>query len=413
MNGMLFPSTGKEKALLSLISFDFARDSVLQRIITPLQFDETRLWSCKAFLGFLFQHSAQTVHGKRHSKMFDRRKMLLASIVFTALFYKVTAESKKRLDMAPDAIDDMYNGCRKEGLEKLVHSGLLKQELNSSAGFQKAWSANSPCSKPIPGGTKEHMAAILAYVEGDAYFSKTFDNAVQTMGGNFHYKSLHFLLMDSMLLLHPKECKTVHIIREKYTAQQGSSLMKSMMDFEGMVVFNITSCFFINLGTNICSADKDMALLSPVEVFTVDAAKEIHDKDNDSEYTAIVLKHSSLKGTHDCYFLSRVESETGALLFAEDAGVHPREGAHGALATRSKSCVSELQLIVARNVDKGTPAESPLEAGPKPAPKSPRHTLVETRHHEVDVIGQPAEGKGHDYDDHHLYHLEEEGGKLL
>ncbi|KAL3066748.1 hypothetical protein OYC64_016655 [Pagothenia borchgrevinki] len=265
--------------------------------------------------------------------MFNRRKMLLASIVFTALFYKVTAESATLLDMAPDAIDDMYKGCRKEALEKFVHSGLLKQELNSSEGFQKAWSANSPCSKPIPGGTKEHMAALLAYVEGDADFSKTFDNAVQTMGGNvstyesqFHYKSLHFLLMDSMSLLHPKKCKTVHIIREKYTAQQGSkvrfgkftkvwssySLMKSMMDFEGLVVFNITSCFFINLGTNICSADKDMALLSPVEVFTVDAAKEITDKDNDSEYTAIVLKHSSLENTHNCYCLSRSPADVSS-----------------------------------------------------------------------------------------------------
>lgn len=257
--------------------------------------------------------------------------MLLASIVFTALFYKVTAESAT-LDMAPDAIDDMYNGCRKEALEKFVHSGLLKQELNSSEGFQKAWSANSPCSKPIPGGTKEHMAALLAYVEGDEDFSKTFDNAVQTMGNvstyesQFHYKSLHFLLMDSMSLLHPKKCETVHIIREKYTAQQGSkvrfgkftkvwssySSMKSMKDFDGMVIFNITSCFFIKLGTNICSADTDMALLSPAEGFTVGAAKKINDEDNDSEYTAIVLTHSSLQSTHNCYCLSRSPADVSS-----------------------------------------------------------------------------------------------------
>lgn len=257
--------------------------------------------------------------------------MLLASIVFTALFYKVTAESAT-LDMAPDAIDDMYNGCRKEALEKFVHSGLLKQELNSSEGFQKAWSANSLCSKPIPGGTKEHMAALLAYVEGDDDFSKTFDNAVQTMGNvstyesQFHYKSLHFLLMDSMSLLHPNKCETVHIIREKYTAQQGSkvrfgkftkvwssySSMKRMEDFDEQVVFNITSCFFIKLGTNICSADTDMALLSPAEVFTVVAAKDIKDEDNDSKYTAIVLTHSSLQSTHNCYCLSRSPADVSS-----------------------------------------------------------------------------------------------------
>ena len=34
-------------------------------------------------------------------------------------------------------------------------------------------------------------------------------------------------------------------------------------------------------------------------------------------------------------------------------------------------------------------------------------TLVETRHDEVDVIGQPAEGKGHHHNDHHLHHLQD------
>ncbi|XP_010764826.1 erythroblast NAD(P)(+)--arginine ADP-ribosyltransferase-like [Notothenia coriiceps] len=266
--------------------------------------------------------------------MFYRRKMLLASIVFTALFYKVTAESATLLDMAPDAIDDMYNGCRKEALEKFVHSGLLKQELNSSEEFQEAWSANSPCLKAIPGGTKEHMAALLAY-EGDEDFSKTFDNAVQTMGGNvrntyesqFHYKSLHFLLMDSMSLLYSNKCETVYMIREEYTAEQDSkvrfgkftkvwssySLMKGMMDLDGLVIFNITSCFFIKLGTNICSEDTDMALLSPVEVFTVDVTnKTIKDEGNGSEYTAIVLTHSSLESTHNCYCLSRSPADVSS-----------------------------------------------------------------------------------------------------
>ncbi len=36
---------------------------------------------------------------------------------------------------------------------------------------------------------------------------------------------------------------------------------------------------------------------------------------------------------------------------------------------------------------------------------------VETRHNEVNMIGQPAEGKGHHNNDHHLHHLEEKGEK--
>ncbi|XP_029285872.1 ecto-ADP-ribosyltransferase 5 [Cottoperca gobio] len=223
--------------------------------------------------------------------MCDGRKLLLASIVFTALHYKMTAGSAKLLDMAPDAVDYVYDGCRKEAMEKFIHLGLLRQELNSSAGFQKAWSANTICSKLIPGGTKEHTAALLVYANGNEDFTQTFDNAVETMGGNvttyenhFHFKSLHFLLMDSMSLLKPKKCKTVHVLLDKYTAQKGSKVrfgsftkvesnyqsFKKWHDFDGHIVFNITSCFFVNLGDNICSADKEIELLSPAEVFTVE-----------------------------------------------------------------------------------------------------------------------------------------------
>ncbi|XP_063739981.1 erythroblast NAD(P)(+)--arginine ADP-ribosyltransferase isoform X2 [Eleginops maclovinus] len=264
--------------------------------------------------------------------MWNTRKMLLASIVFTALFYK--AESAKVMDMAPDAVDDMYNGCRNEALEKFVHSGLLKQELNSSKEFQEAWTRNTACSKLIPGGTKEHMAALLAYyVEENQDFSKTFDNAVQTTGGNvstyenqFHYKSLHFLLMDSMWLLEQKECKTVYVVQEDYTAKEGSKVrfgkftkvwssyrsMQNMVDFDGQFVFNITSCYFINPGANICTADQDMVLLSPTEEFTVEAVNKLKDSINESEYTGIVLKHSSLNSTHNCYILSRSPADVSS-----------------------------------------------------------------------------------------------------
>ncbi|XP_074486042.1 erythroblast NAD(P)(+)--arginine ADP-ribosyltransferase [Sebastes fasciatus] len=256
--------------------------------------------------------------------MCDRRRLLLAAIVF---YYEVTAGSEKLLDMAPDAVDYMYDGCRKEAMETFIHSGLLKQELNASEGFQKAWNAKTTCSKLIPGGTKEHTDALLAYADGEAEFTETFDKAVKTMGGNvstyendFHFKSLHFLLMDSMSLPNPKEkCKTVHVLTDKYTAEKGSkvrfgkftkahssySAVQDMTDWEAQVIFNITSCFFVNLGDNICSEEKDMVLLSPAEVFTVEAVNVKYDPGNDATYTEIVLKHSELKRSDNCNSLSR------------------------------------------------------------------------------------------------------------
>ncbi|XP_070775700.1 ecto-ADP-ribosyltransferase 5 [Enoplosus armatus] len=262
--------------------------------------------------------------------MWDRRKLLLAAIILTALYYKVTAKSAKLLDMAPDVVDDMYIGCREEAMEKFIHSGLLRQELNRSEGFQKAWNTNTQCSKLIPGGIKEHTAALLAFVNGDTDFRNTFDNAVETLGVNvsvyedhFHFKSLHFLLMDSMTLLKPKECKSLYVLPErKHTAKKGTevrfggfttahssfSVLKRWEDLEGQVIFNITSCFFAILGDNICGDEKDMALLSPAEVFTVE---EVHTKTDadDFDYTEIVLKTSRLDSSHNCYMFSR--SPTG------------------------------------------------------------------------------------------------------
>ena len=230
------------------------------------------------------------------------------------------------LDMASDAVDDLYDGCREEAMEKFINLGLLRKELNGSEGFQKAWSTNTKCPKLIPGGTKEHTAALLAYAS-DADFAKTFDDAVETMGGNvstyenhFHFKSLHFLLMDSMLLLNPKkDCKIVYVLQDEYTAQKGSkvrfgrftkvhtnnTMLKKFYEWDEQVLLRITSCIFVNLGDNICSDEQDMALLSPAEVFTVEAVNKIHDRRNEDDYTEIVLKHSQQDSLHNCYSFSR------------------------------------------------------------------------------------------------------------
>lgn len=298
------------------------------RIITLLQFDVHRLGFCSKKSISLAKAFCADRRQEEPFKMCDRKKLLLAAIVF---YCNLTAWSTILLDMAPDAVDDMYDGCREEAMEKFIRLGLLRQELNSSKEFQNAWSANRDCPKLISGGTKEHTAALLAYADGEADFTNTFDNAVKTMGGNvstyehhFHFKALHFLLMDSMLLLDRKKCQTVYFLSEaKYKAQLGSKMrfgrftkvyssyldMKKMDDLDGQVVFNITSCFFVNLGDSICSKDNGMLLLSPSEAFTVEAVDKITDERNDSEYTAIILKHSGKNNTHNCYSFSRAPAE--------------------------------------------------------------------------------------------------------
>lgn len=237
----------------------------------------------------------------------------------------MTAESKKLLDMTLNAVDDMYNGCREEAMEKFIDSGLLRRELTGSKNFQKAWNANTQCPKLIPGGIKEHTAALLAYTNGDAYFVEGFNKKVKTLGVNlntyedhFNFKSLHFLLMDAIRLLNPKTCSTMYFFSDdQYTAPKGSKVRfggftkansryseeKDMEDLVVGVFFNITSCFFANLGDNICSEDKNVVLLSPAEVFTVEAVKER--TEGFDTYTEIVLKHSDMNSLHNCYIFSR------------------------------------------------------------------------------------------------------------
>uniref|UniRef100_UPI003AAD48FD ecto-ADP-ribosyltransferase 5 n=1 Tax=Centroberyx gerrardi TaxID=166262 RepID=UPI003AAD48FD len=259
--------------------------------------------------------------------MWDKRERVLAVTVFAALYWGVTVGAAKQLDMAPDAVDDLYLRCRDQMLQK-VTSGLLSEELGYSAELKTAWSANNQCSTLIPGGVAEHTAALLAYAYGGKEFRKTFNSEVETLGGNasvysnFHFKSLHFLLIDA-LRLSKKKCQTVYRVSgKKYTAQNGSEVrfgrftsvhadyseLKEDPDLGGGVFFNITSCSVLNMEENTCSQEGDIELLlSPSEVFTVVEIKEISD---DYEYTEIVLKSAKQSTTDRCYLFPRSPTDS-------------------------------------------------------------------------------------------------------
>ncbi|XP_063332267.1 ecto-ADP-ribosyltransferase 4-like [Pelmatolapia mariae] len=257
-----------------------------------------------------------------------RRKVLLGSIIFTLVCYKVTAQDTRLLDVqnTTDVVDDQYDGCRHEAMKKFIESGVLKKELSNSERFQKAWTKSNECSQQIPGGRKEHTAALSVYLKGDRPFIQTVNKAIETMGGNvniyenhFHFKSLHFLLMDSMRLLKPKECKNFYVFQDgENQPQKGSTVrftsftlaysnyeeLKKTEDVNENMILNLTSCFFVNLKDYVCGQDKNEVLLSPAEIFTVEQVETINTSDDD-EYLEIVLKQSGLKSSHNCYISSR------------------------------------------------------------------------------------------------------------
>lgn len=252
--------------------------------------------------------------------MLYRRHLVLVLICSVAVCINMAAEVP--LDMAPDAVDDMYEGCSKDALNQFVFSDLFKEELNSSEAFLNAWqqSLTSTCPKLIPGGMKEHTMALQTYVNSPETFKTTLNNAVYTYGTNkttyedsFHFKSLHFLLMDSIRLLNRGVCKTVYAFSDpKFSVQKGSPVrfgrfylaFSSMeylkdRDFDDEIILNINTCFFAELGDNICH-DDPVILLSPTEEFIVEDVETV--ENDDVAYQRIVLKHSLLKSTHSCLF---------------------------------------------------------------------------------------------------------------
>ncbi|CAL8332419.1 unnamed protein product [Lota lota] len=250
--------------------------------------------------------------------MWGNREMVLALIVVAALHG--TLNGAIQLGMALDSVDDRYEGCRNEVLKE--GHDLLRKELAASPGFQKAWAVKKDCTPVVPGGLKEHGQAVLAFAYGGKAFRKEFNHAVETMGGNhsFPFQSLHFLLTDAMSLLSEGDvCRTVYrLSQQKYSAQKGAkvrlggfmtassdaSMVLEDPDLEGGVLFNITSCFVVNLEKMTCG--KEEMLLLPAEEYTVEDVHKVDDDDHFS-HTSITLKHHGFSSTHNCYLEPRAQ----------------------------------------------------------------------------------------------------------
>lgn len=260
--------------------------------------------------------------------MLEGRYFLLVIMYTLAFCIQVTAEEP--LDMAPDAVDDMYKGCTKDALKRFVFSDLLKEELNNTETFQQAWhgSQSPACPKVLLGGVKEHTTALRTYVTSSDTFKATLNDAVHSYGTNtttyedhFDFKSLHFLLMDSIRLLNPGTCKTVYAFSDpKFSVQKGSTVRFGRFylahsnletlkerDIDGEVILGVNTCFFADLGENVCH-DEPVTLLSPTEEFMVEKVETVTDAD-DVSYLLILLKHTQLKSRHNCYIFSRSSAD--------------------------------------------------------------------------------------------------------
>ncbi|XP_051558526.1 erythroblast NAD(P)(+)--arginine ADP-ribosyltransferase [Myxocyprinus asiaticus] len=224
------------------------------------------------------------------------------------------------MGMLPESVDFSYSNCRDEMLQMVTKpGGLLQRELNNNPYFKSMWQSNATCKKRIPGGTKEHMAALQSYVEADTKFQEVFNTWFYTKGRNstsyqdFPFKSLYFLLTDAMRLLGKDMCQTVYSgTEEKYMATVGEmfsfrSFFPATFKFSdasedtgnnGGTVFNITSCFVVSLDENVCEPEEMDLLIYPTEVFTVEAIRTVNNSND--KFTEITLIHSKLHSPFNC-----------------------------------------------------------------------------------------------------------------
>ncbi|XP_044199372.1 ecto-ADP-ribosyltransferase 5-like isoform X2 [Thunnus albacares] len=198
------------------------------------------------------------------------------------------------LNMAPDAVDDMYCGCTKE-MEKKVNSTYFKEENVGT--FKDAWENAETCSNNKQKDpedealTKNHMRAICAYTSdykknpNDKKLYEEFNTAVRTSkntyNGTFQFHSLHYWLTTAIQILNRNQgCQTTYrrtnveftgkvkqIIRFGMFAS--SSKRTVLYQFGNKTCFKIKTCSGAYLKNYSKIPDEKEVLIPPYETFKI------------------------------------------------------------------------------------------------------------------------------------------------
>ncbi|MCI4395913.1 hypothetical protein PGIGA_G00261170 [Pangasianodon gigas] len=190
-------------------------------------------------------------------------------MVLVALHHTVKAEVKK-LDMAPDAVDDDFSQCRDKMLKAVTEpDGLLQKELSADKEFEELWNEYSQDSLRLLSRTK--TCKTVFYATRNMYTADTADIGTEVRFGKFLRATL-------------------------------SSEIEDLHSNSG-TLFNITSCSVVNVEENTCVSEELQCFISPAEVFTVQNVRDL--TMDDATYKEITLTHSRFLHNHDCSFFHR------------------------------------------------------------------------------------------------------------
>lgn len=217
------------------------------------------------------------------------------------MFSKVSVEpgldGLTRLDMAPNSVDDMFEGC-KDQMKTVVHDEYLPNEKNANSKFRQAWNEaeeiyNANWKRNTTMG-KEQFVAVYLYSFGRTDISNDINTAVKTQQSNyttnFGYHTINFFLTDAVQSLNAQETDkercfiSYHRVDEYFSLNVlgkkirfGSFTSATLRAYlrnnrrGNKSCFKISTCF----GADISKFGKREAeaLIPPYEVFNVTQVK--------------------------------------------------------------------------------------------------------------------------------------------
>ncbi|XP_043969764.1 ecto-ADP-ribosyltransferase 4-like isoform X1 [Gambusia affinis] len=192
------------------------------------------------------------------------------------------------LDMAPDSIDDMYDGCRSKSLSLINLYGVFEWHVNKN--FSYAWAVDERnAKKPVHKHLQDDHATSLYIFTKLANIRQDFNTAVKTgkheySTDRFRFHFLYFYLTDAIQALHPNHsaCQTVFLRTWKRFEQDIVNTnvrfggftwaISSKQSFEvngNVSCFEIQTCFGADI-THYSSVNQMGQVLIPTyEVFRV------------------------------------------------------------------------------------------------------------------------------------------------
>ncbi|XP_054897460.1 NAD(P)(+)--arginine ADP-ribosyltransferase 1-like [Poeciliopsis prolifica] len=229
--------------------------------------------------------------------------VLFGASVSTAMISRSQTDTPLPLDMAPDSVDDMYEGCEKEMADK-VKTEFLASEKNMNNNFKlvwdeaekhynKKWKPKLRKKRPQTLEKEENMA-IYAYTLDKPEIFTEFNSAVRTQRAQykktFQYHSLHFFLTGAVRALNARErCLTGYRrVNSKFKLEGvlnkeirfGSFTSSSMGTYPRKEKFGDETCFKIHtcFGADVSLYSKfgeseGEVLVPPYEIFKVTAIK--------------------------------------------------------------------------------------------------------------------------------------------